>query len=172
MAPARPLDVTGDAGISGQVIAGSGQITGALTVGGNLTVGSTVLQVSASGTRVGINRAADSQFDLDVAGAIRGEYLIGKHAIQLASAVGVWHFDGPQPYNLDYTGSNASHMGVGGTESGGVIYRPGRYGKAVQVAEATTNLVTNPSFEVNLTGWTTSGGTRQTSGSCDGRSSA
>jgi hypothetical protein len=154
MTPTRPLDVTGDAGITGQVIAGSGAFSGSVSItnNGDLSVG-TVLQVSASGTRVGINRAADSQFDLDVAGAIRGQYLIGKHAIQLASAVGVWHFDGPAPYNLDYTGSNASHMGVGGTEIGGVIYRPGRYGKAVQVAEATTNLVTNPSFETNTTGW-------------------
>lgn len=152
MSPTRPLDVSGDAGVSGQIIAGSGAISGALTVGGDFTVGANVLYVNQAGTRVGINRAPDQQFDLDVAGAIRGQYLVGKHAIQLASAVGVWHFDGPQPYNLDFTGSNASHMGVGGTETGGVIYRPGKFGKAVQVAEATTNLVTNPSFETNVTG--------------------
>lgn len=154
MSPTRPLDVSGDAGVSGQVIAGSGAFSGnvSITNNGNLTVG-TVLQVNTAGTRIGINRAADQQFDLDVAGAIRGQYLVGRHAIQLASAVGVWHFDGPQPYNLDFTGSNASHMGVGGTETGGVIYRPGRYGKAVQLAEATTNLVTNPSFEIDVSGY-------------------
>lgn len=153
MSPTRPLDVSGDAGVSGQVIAGSGAFSGnvSITNNGNLTVG-TVLQVNTAGTRIGINRAADQQFDLDVAGAIRGQYLVGKHAIQLASAVGVWHFDGPQPYNLDYTGSNASHLGVGGTASGSVIYRPGRYGKAVQIAEATTNHCTDPSSE-GANGW-------------------
>jgi len=156
MAPTRPLDVTGDAGFTGQVIAGSGAFSGTVNItnGGDLTVGS-VLQVNTAGTRVGINRAPDQQFDLDVAGAIRGQYLIGKHAIQLASAIGVFHYDGAAPYRLDNTGSNNSHIGVGGTEAGGILYRPGKFGKAVQVAEATTNLVTNPSFETgNATGWT------------------
>lgn len=155
MAPTKPLSVSGDAGISGNVATGSLSVSGAATVGGDFTVGANVLYVNQAGTRVGINRAPDQQFDLDVAGAIRGQYLVGRHAIQLASAVGVWHFDGPAPYNLDFTGSNASHAGVGGTETGGVIYRPGRYGKAVQVAEVTTNLCTNPSFETNTTGWGT-----------------
>jgi len=40
-----------------------------------------------------------------------------------------------------------------GTVTGGVIWRPGRFGKAVQIAEATTNLISNPSFETNTTGW-------------------
>ena len=130
-------------------------VTEAATVGGDFTVGANVLFVNQAGTRVGINRAPDQQFDLDVAGAIRGQYLVGRHAIQLASAVGVWHFDGAAPYALDYSGSNASHMGVAGTEAGGLIFRPGRYGKAAQVAPATTNLITNPSFETNTTGWAT-----------------
>lgn len=132
-------------------------LTGAATITGNLTVGSTVLQVNTAGTRVGINRAADQQFDLDVAGAIRGQYLVGKHAIQLAAATAVVHFDGPAPFNLDFTGSNASHDGVGATETGGVIYRPGKYGKALQMGQATTNRCANPSFETDTTtpaGWT------------------
>lgn len=165
MAPTKPLSVSGDAGISGNVAAGSLSVTGAATVGQDFTVGANVLYVNQAGTRVGINRAPDQQFDLDVAGAIRGQYLIGKHAIQLASAVGVWHYDGPAPYNLDFGGSDASHAGVGGTAAGGVIYRPGKFGKSVQVAPATTNLITNPSFETNTTGWSTAGtgsNTRQT----------
>ena len=151
--PTSPLDVSGAAAISGALSAGSGAITGALTVGQNFTVGANVLFVNQSGTRVGINTdASDAQFDLDVAGAIRGQYLIGKHAIQLSSAVGVWHFDGAAPYTLDSTGSNASHVGIGGTESGHVIYRPGKFGKSVQVAHGTTNLLLNPSFEYDAAG--------------------
>ena len=143
---------------SGGLTLASLSVTGAATVGQDFTVGANVLYVNQAGTRVGINRAPDQQFDLDVAGAIRGQYLIGRHAIQLASAIGVWHYDGSAPYNLDYTGSNASHMGASGTENGSVIYRPGKFGKAAQLAEATTNLITNPSFEVNTTGWTIGSG--------------
>lgn len=147
MAPTKPMSVSGDAGISGNVAAGSLSVSGAATVGQDFTVGANVLYVNQAGTRVGINRAPDQQFDLDVAGAIRGQYLIGKHAIQLASAVGVWHYDGPAPYNLDFGGSDASHVGLGGTVSGGVIYRPGRFGKAIQVGESTTNYCPDPSSE-------------------------
>jgi len=135
--------------------AASMALTGAATIAGNLTVGGTVLQVSAAGTRIGINRAADQQFDLDVAGAIRGQYLVGPHALQLSDAKAIVHFDGPAPYNLDFSGTSTTHMGENATETGGVIYRPGKFGKAVQLAEATTNLVANPSFEADAIGATT-----------------
>lgn len=154
MAPTKPLSVSGDAGISGNVAAGSLSVTGAATVGQDFTVGANVLYVNQAGTRVGINRTPDQQFDLDVAGAIRGQYLIGKHAVQLTAAIGVWHYDGSAPYELDYSGSNASHMGIAGTEAGGLIFRPGKYGKAAQFAGAITNIILNPSFETNTTNWT------------------
>lgn len=145
---------TGGALVSNSSLsAASLALTGAATITGDLTVGGTVLQVSAAGTRVGINRAADQQFDLDVAGAIRGQYLVGPHALQLSDAKAIVHFDGPAPYNLDFSGTSNTHMGENAIETGGVIYRPGKFGKAVQVAEATTNLILNPSFETNTTGW-------------------
>lgn len=159
MSPTRPLDVTGSAAVSGSLTSGSIAVSGAATIGEDLTVGANVLYVNQAGTRVGINRSPDQQFDLDVAGAIRGQYLIGRHAIQLARAIGVWHYDGPAPYNLDYSGSDASHMGVGGIVQGGIIFVPGKFGKAVQLSEATTNLITNPSFELSLAGWTGVSGT-------------
>lgn len=131
-------------------------VTGALGVANNLTVGSTVLQVNVSGTRVGVNCAADSQFALDVAGSTRTTgYFVGKHAIQLPGAIMVAHYDGGTPYTTDFTGDPTGHMGQAATITGGVIYRPGKFGKAVQCAEATTNLCLNPSFEVNATGWFT-----------------
>lgn len=194
MAPAYPLDVTGDVRLSGTLYADGGIVdfgtdyfqegttyldligskplrlnqtiqasgwsvtaAGGASFGGNLTVGSTVFVVDVAGSRVGINRTPDAQFDLDVAGAIRGTWVVGKHAIQLSSATAVVHFDGPAPYNLDNTGSNFTHTGVAGTETGGVIYRPGRFSKSVQMAPATTNLCTNPSFETDTStpaGWT------------------
>ena len=55
---------------------------------------------------------ADSWFDLDVAGAIRGQYLVGRHAIQLPSAVGVWHFDGAAPCTTWISWVHLSHMPV------------------------------------------------------------
>lgn len=72
--------------------------------------------------------------------------------VALSSAIAHMTFDGATPYNSDFTGSNLSHMGVSGTESGGVIYRPGRYGKAVQIAESTTNYCNDPSSE-GASGW-------------------
>ncbi len=40
------------------------------------------------------------------------------------------------------------------TVSGGVIWRPGRFGMAYQAAEATTNLIGNPQLYANSTGFT------------------
>lgn len=56
-------------------------------------------------------------------------------------------FYGDEPYETDYTGNSHGHRGQASTESGGVIYRPGKFGKAVQIAEATTNILFNPTFE-------------------------
>jgi hypothetical protein len=131
-------------------------VGGAASVTGNLTVGTYnggVLQVSAAGYRVGINRAADSQFDLDVAGAIRGQYLVGPHALQLSDAKAIVHFDGPAPYNLNFSGTSTTHMGKLATETDDIIYRPGMFSKAIQLAEATTNLHTNPSFDSTTAGF-------------------
>lgn len=67
------------------------------------------------------------------------------------------HYDGAHPYETDFRGSAIGHNGQVDTRSGGVIFVEGIFGKAVQIAEATTNLMVNPSFETNLTGWGTSG---------------
>jgi len=127
---------------------------GGLQVGDDLVVGPNLLFVDYSGSNIGINCAPDAQFDLDVAGNFRAQgWIVGKHAIQLSDALMICHFDGPEPYETDFTGDAHGHMGQVPTIDGGVIFRPGKFGKAVQVAEATTNLCTNPSFEVNLAGW-------------------
>lgn len=57
------------------------------------------------------------------------------------------HYDGAMPYTTDYTGSVNGDRGQVGTYGGGVIFRPGKFGKAVQIGEATTNMVLNPSAE-------------------------
>ena len=117
-----------------------------------------VFYVDQSAYAVGINRDPDIQFSLDVAGALRADWLIGPHAIQLDDAELICHFDGPGPYETDYTGTPQGHKGQVATETGGVIYRPGKFGKAVQVAEATTNLYRNPSGETNETDWALTNG--------------
>ena len=144
--------------------AGGANFTGNLdiTAGGDLTVagsgayaGITTLFVDSSGGNVGINRAPDSQFALDVAGPARADYFVGQHAIQLKDVLMLCHFDGRAPFETNYSGDPNGHMGQVGTATGGVIFRPGKFYKSVQIAEATTNYVTNPSFETSVAGWTT-----------------
>lgn len=120
-----------------------------VTNGGDLTVGANVLFVDVSGFNVGVNRAPDPQFDLDVLGNVRsGGWFVGRHAIQIDGAHMICHFDGAQPFATDHTGDPTGHMGQVADVSGPAIYRPGKFGtKAVQVGEGTTNLIPNPSFE-------------------------
>jgi len=72
----------------------------------------------------------------------------------LPDALMICHFDGPRPFETDFTGDPNGHLGQVPTVSGGVYYRPGKFGKAVVVGEATTNELLNPVFENNVTdGW-------------------
>ena len=52
-------------------------------------------------------------------------------------AILVAHFDGPEPYNTDFTGDPNASTGQQAIVAGGVIFRPGRIGKGVQIAEGT-----------------------------------
>jgi hypothetical protein len=67
-------------------------------------------------------------------------------------------FDGGVPYETDYSVNLAGHkLQFPTVASGGIIGRPGKFGKAVQLAEATTNLVVqHPVFD-SLSGWGTRG---------------
>ena len=133
-------------------------VNGAVNVGQDLTVGANVLFVNQSQANVGINTAPDPQFALDVNGPARATWFIGPHALQISDALLIAHFDGPGPMNQDFTGSAHGHMGQVPSVSGGVYYWPGKFGKAIVVSEGTTNELVNPSFEVDLSGWTLSQG--------------
>ena len=89
---------------------GGAQFGGSVDIisGGDLTVagsgsyaGNTVLFADSSGGNVGIMRAPDSQFALDINGPARATYWIGPHAIQLKDAICISHFDGPNPIYRD-----------------------------------------------------------------------
>lgn len=121
--------------------------------GGDLTVGANILFVDASLESVGINRAPDPQFDLDIAGNLRAVYIVGKHAIQIKDAVMICHYDGREPFETNFDGEPHGHFGQVGTRVGGAIFRPGKFFKGLQAARQVTNLVTNPSFEVGTAGW-------------------
>ncbi|APU89191.1 putative carbohydrate-binding protein [Virus Rctr71] len=160
------LHVNGDSLLDGHVETDSIDVNGSLNVyAGDLRVFNSLdfttplLYVDESARSIGVNRDPDIQFSVDVAGALRAEWLVGPHAIQLSDATAIMHFDGPGPYNTNFTGTSQTHKGKVGTATGGVIYRPGKFRKAVQMAEATTNLVANPSFEAwagaNPDGWNT-----------------
>lgn len=140
--------------------ADAGIISGALDVGQDLTVGLNVLFVDESGSRVGINCAPDAQFALDINGNVRWQgYGVGKMALQIPDAVMICHFDGPPPPETDFTGTALGHMGQTPDHADTVLYRPGKFGKAVQAAMAKTNQLKNPAFESATpeTGWTWSG---------------
>lgn len=69
--------------------------------------------------------------------------------------------DGPDytPDEVDYQIDLLAHDGsIPSTATGGILGRPGVFGRGVQVAEAMTNLILNPSFETNNGGWLTAGG--------------
>jgi hypothetical protein len=136
--------------------AGGAQFGGSVDIisGGDLTVagsgsyaGNTVLFADSSGGNVGIMRAPDPQFALDVNGPARATYWIGPHAIQLKDAICISHFDGPNPIYSNYQGQADGHMGQPATLTGGAIFRPGKFGKALQTGYYTVNLLSNPSFE-------------------------
>lgn len=152
--------VTADAlNITGQLSLASLAVSGAATVGQDFTVGANILRVASATSNIGVNRTPDAQFDLDVNGNFRaGGYIVGKHALQISGARLISHFDGPQPVETDFTGAAEGHMGQVPTISGGVVYRPGKFGKGVQVAEAVTNLLPSPSFESGVTNWSVNQG--------------
>jgi len=142
------------------VLSGNVQIIG----GGDLSVagsgeyaGVQVLFVDSSGGNVGVNCVPDSQFALDVAGPLRASILYGPHGLILKNVLLLAHYDGRQPYTGNFSGEPNGHMGQTATTIGGVIFRPGKFNKSVQLAGATTNLLLNPSFETNLTNWTATG---------------
>ena len=163
-ANARILASTASGGLTLQSLAVQGSVD--ITNGGDLTVagsgayaGNNVLFVDSSGGNVGIMGAPDPQFALDVVGPCRATWFVGPHAIQLKDVLLLSHFDGRQPFVTNYSGEPNGHMGQVATVSGGLIYRPGKFGtKAAQFATALTNYVTNPSFETGTTGWSTTGG--------------
>jgi len=154
-AAASILASTGSGGLTLKTLAVEGNVD--ITSGGDLTVG-TFLYVDVSQRSVGIDGAPDPQFALDVFGPARAEFWIGPHALQIKNALLISHFDGRQPFETNFSGERNGHMGQVATVAGGTIWRDGKFNKAIQVAEATTNLVTNPSFETGTTGWTYNGG--------------
>lgn len=168
-------DLTLDPAGSNVAIAANANVTGSIDATGNinadqgLTAANSAFRViyhTHDGTdhaHVVIDPAEDwildEAFDVDVGQnlLVRG-YIVGKHALQLPGAVMICHYDGKTPYTLDYEGTTIGHKGQIAALDGGVIFRPGRFSKAIQVADQTENLITNPSFETGVTGWTAGGG--------------
>ena len=174
-AAASILASTASGGLTLQSLAVQGSVD--VTNGGDLTVagsgsyaGSSVLFVDSSGGNVGIMGTPDPQFALDIWGPARAEYWIGPHALQIADALMICHYDGRYPFATNFTGEPNGHQGQVATVTGGAIYRQGKFGKALQVAGATTNNFLDPSceYDASLTQWakyTTAGtftGTRST----------
>jgi hypothetical protein len=134
-------------------------INGALTVGQGILAGASGFRVlyhthDYNHVHVVVNPGGswnlDEQFGVDIDDnlLVRG-WIVGKHAIQLPGATLIAHFDGPEPFETNFKGETTGHMGQVGTAAGGLIFREGKFGKAVQVARSNTNLIPNPSFEDN-----------------------
>lgn len=141
---------------TGGLTLASATITGALVVNQNLTVGANVLFVNQGGSRVGVNCAPDSQFQLDVNGNIRATgYIVGRHALQLENATLIAHFDGGLPNDLN--GDTRGHRGQVATITNPVNFLPGKFGKAFDGGYANPNWIPNGSFESSTLGATPSG---------------
>jgi len=147
LTPNVQLDVVGSVNISNAL-----GVNGAADIAEDLTVGAAystpgVLFVDVSQQNVGINRAPDNQFALDVSGPARADWWVGPHALQLSDAKMIVHFDGPLPYEEDFTGFAVGHAGQQPNHSSNTqVYRPGKFGKALQIAVGTKNLIPNPVF--------------------------
>jgi len=129
-------------------------VTGGASFTDDVTVGNNILFVDYSQANIGVNCAPDQQFDLDVNGNLRARgWIVGKHAIQIKDAILLCHFDGPGPYETNRDGDTTSVLGQKGVGAN-LLFSAGKFGKAVSVSRATTNLIINPSLEVNTNGWT------------------
>lgn len=153
--------------ITGQINATTGCL-GTLIVTGSITTPNYVSNVSGWGIGSDGNAEfanANVRGELhstvwvkDLIDAHAGTMVVGKSAGKLSHnflySLLYCPYDGNAPYTTDFSGSPDGLAGQVATVAGGVIYRPGKFGKAVQIAEATTNLMPNPSLETNGTGMT------------------
>lgn len=137
-------------------------VNGAVTVGQGLTAGASGFRViyhthDVNHVHVAINPTGgwslDEQFGLDIDDnlLVRG-WIVGKHAIQLPGAVAIYHFDGP---DTNTGGEDRSHMGqVPLVNTNGPTFVRGKFGRALSFGPGAVALITNNSFETDLTGWT------------------
>ena len=124
-------------------------VMGAVDIlGGDLTVGSAMtLFVDESGNNVGIAGVPDPQFALDVNGPFHADAIYGPLGRILKDCIFLAHYDGP-PGPDDYSGTPQTVQGKIPTTLLGAAatYKPGKYGKALQVAASTVNKIVNPDF--------------------------
>ncbi len=78
-------------------------------------------------------------------------------------------YNGDEPYNTNFNGSDNSYNGVTPSNLvGAAVFRPGLFGKARQITEATENLIPNPCFgDGTETGWSKSSQLNLTFGTDD-----
>jgi len=80
-----------------------------------------------------------------------------------ADCLGLWHFDGTlnshKGVSATFTRASVAYLEDGTQVASGVPrFEDGKFGKGVLIEEGTTNLVSNPDFEVDTAGWNTWGG--------------
>lgn len=94
-------------------------------------------------------------FDTNYALRLRGSIIISPNTgYNAVDALIHCPFDGPGQPGKDWTVSWQSLTGVVMRQIGNPNGHPGKFGKAIQIASSTTNLITNPSWETGIAGWT------------------
>jgi len=108
----------------------------------------------------------DEQFGMDIYDNLRVRgYIVGNLTLQVRDMDPVIPFDGAFPLESNYTGSTLGSGGQAGRAATGCrmpIFRPGRFGKAVQITSAGTNLFTNPTAEIDDTSYANTGSATRT----------
>lgn len=137
-------------------------VDGAVTIGQGIIAGDSGFRVihhthDADHVHVVVNPtiawSLDEQFGVDIDDnlLVRG-WIVGKHAIQLPGAVAIYHFDGP---DTNTGGEDRSHMGqVPLVNTNGPTFVRGKFGRALSFGPGAVALITNNSFETDLSGWT------------------
>jgi hypothetical protein len=134
------LSVGDDLTVTDLATMGRATVTGALSADGN------ALRMTSG--RLGINRDADPQFKLDINGAARANWWVGRTALMVDGVTIVTHMDGTPVGHMGQMPLNGDPDHAPNRPIP-LVWERGRFGGGLAVYDEMVNLVKNPSREIN-----------------------